>query len=72
MRVVLALDGSAASIVARDLVVGLPWPAGDVRPVDRCADQRLGKPPGSGLALLSVQAKRGLRLRVGLMLTQPP
>lgn len=28
MRVVLALDGSAPSLVARDLVRGLPWPAG--------------------------------------------
>ena len=28
MRVVLALDGSDSSIRARDLVAGLPWPAG--------------------------------------------
>ena len=28
MKVVLALDGSPPSLVARDLVVGLPWPAG--------------------------------------------
>jgi nucleotide-binding universal stress UspA family protein len=28
MRILLALDGSAASEVARDLVGGLPWPAG--------------------------------------------
>ncbi|MGH2380442.1 MAG: universal stress protein [Candidatus Limnocylindria bacterium] len=28
MKVVLALDGSEPSLVARDLVVGLPWPAG--------------------------------------------
>lgn len=27
MKVLLALDGSAPSLVARDLIVGLPWPA---------------------------------------------
>jgi len=27
MKAILALDGSAPSLVARDLVVGLPWPA---------------------------------------------
>ena len=28
MKILLALDGSPSSLVARDLVLGLPWPAG--------------------------------------------
>ena len=28
MKILIALDGSPSSVVARDLVASLPWPAG--------------------------------------------
>ena len=50
MRVVLALDGSDSSIRARDLVAGLPWPAGtSMTMVTVSAVRRRGSPPASRL-----------------------
>ncbi|HEY8437173.1 MAG TPA: universal stress protein [Candidatus Limnocylindrales bacterium] len=49
MRVLLALDGSPSSLVARDLVASLPWPAGTVirlLTVNELPATAMGGPPG--------------------------